>query len=118
MLGQKIGVRERVDDVFGEPVVRKAHLVLHDTISCSRANVSCRSAIAPRAAPVFDSIGRPFRFGQATKYGHMTKIEAQGARRLIDRSGEAAAGNANYRRTGDPRFEIDKAARNDKRNGL
>jgi hypothetical protein len=69
-----------------------------------------------RATVVFDSIGRSFCFGQATKYGHMTKIEAQGARRLIDRSGEAAAGNANYKRTGDPRFEIDKAARNDKRN--
>jgi hypothetical protein len=49
-----------------------------------------------RTAVVSDNIGSSFHFGQSTKYGQMTKLEAAGCPTLDQLSVDAAAG---YRRS-------------------
>jgi hypothetical protein len=71
-----------------------------------------------RAAVASDNIGSSFHFGQATKYGHMTKLKAARCPAFDRLPARPRRGNADDRRVAEPRFEIDKAAPNDKRNGL
>jgi hypothetical protein len=71
-----------------------------------------------RGAVVFDSIGPTFHFGQATKYGRMTKSAGANCPALAQPFRAMRQRDADCQCIAEPRFEIDKIVRNDKRNGL
>jgi hypothetical protein len=108
MFRQKIGVCEGIDDIFGEPVVRQAHLRLHGH------NLPLQDQrflpVSNPAGLIFDSVSSRHHFGQATKYGHLTKF-CGGRLPEVLRCDDAAAGASIVGALADRALKLTKSSR-------